>query len=116
TSLLRRHRRFVHWEAVRRLRGVRSFPTRRSSDLALLLGRLQREAHLQGRRRLPAQRQIYFFVFGGPSVPGHLRASPRPQRTHQRSEEHTSELQSLAYLVCRLLLEKNTVQRAAAAL
>src|SRR2546425_9377237 len=27
-----------------------------------------------------------------------------PART--RSEEHTSELQSLAYLVCRLLLEK----------
>src|SRR2546425_4908790 len=26
--------------------------------------------------------------------------------SHQRSEEHTSELQSLAYLVCRLLLEK----------
>src|SRR2546425_5990579 len=25
---------------------------------------------------------------------------------HPRSEEHTSELQSLAYLVCRLLLEK----------
>src|SRR2546425_7677027 len=30
---------------------------------------------------------------------------------HGRSEEHTSELQSLAYLVCRLLLEKkkNTI-------
>src|SRR5687767_15634294 len=28
--------------------------------------------------------------------------APRPSR----SEEHTSELQSLAYLVCRLLLEK----------
>src|SRR2546425_3321462 len=27
-------------------------------------------------------------------------------RAQQRSEEHTSELQSLAYLVCRLLLEK----------
>src|SRR2546425_8268088 len=27
-------------------------------------------------------------------------------RARQRSEEHTSELQSLAYLVCRLLLEK----------
>src|ERR1041384_8705240 len=27
-----------------------------------------------------------------------------------RSEEHTSELQSLAYLVCRLLLEKNRRQ------
>src|SRR5687767_15529371 len=32
-------------------------------------------------------------------------------KTH-RSEEHTSELQSLAYLVCRLLLEKkkNTIE------
>src|SRR2546425_8759334 len=28
------------------------------------------------------------------------------QVSHIRSEEHTSELQSLAYLVCRLLLEK----------
>src|SRR2546425_7751839 len=27
-------------------------------------------------------------------------------RMSERSEEHTSELQSLAYLVCRLLLEK----------
>src|SRR2546425_1415548 len=27
-------------------------------------------------------------------------------RRNDRSEEHTSELQSLAYLVCRLLLEK----------
>src|SRR2546425_5294630 len=27
-------------------------------------------------------------------------------RSTSRSEEHTSELQSLAYLVCRLLLEK----------
>src|SRR2546425_9517405 len=29
-----------------------------------------------------------------------------PTKTNARSEEHTSELQSLAYLVCRLLLEK----------
>src|SRR2546425_2210939 len=28
------------------------------------------------------------------------------ERAQKRSEEHTSELQSLAYLVCRLLLEK----------
>src|SRR3989441_6422 len=34
---------------------------------------------------------------------GLRRASGRPRG---RSEEHTSELQSLAYLVCRLLLEK----------
>src|SRR2546423_5040877 len=30
-------------------------------------------------------------------------------RLAQRSEEHTSELQSLAYLVCRLLLEKKKI-------
>src|SRR2546425_4983184 len=29
-----------------------------------------------------------------------------PEISPARSEEHTSELQSLAYLVCRLLLEK----------
>src|SRR5205823_12474902 len=29
--------------------------------------------------------------------------------TSSRSEEHTSELQSLAYLVCRLLLEKKNI-------
>src|SRR5437763_12008851 len=37
-------------------------------------------------------------------------AAPRRRRrnivTHTRSEEHTSELQSPMYLVCRLLLEK----------
>src|SRR2546425_982017 len=36
---------------------------------------------------------------------------PRDAIRH-RSEEHTSELQSLAYLVCRLLLEKKTVSAA----
>src|SRR2546423_8267427 len=35
------------------------------------------------------------------------------QGTHERSEEHTSELQSLAYLVCRLLLEKKKINRTA---
>src|SRR5215203_5708169 len=33
---------------------------------------------------------------------GAARAAP----SHRRSEEHTSELQSRQYLVCRLLLEK----------
>src|SRR2546425_2773116 len=39
---------------------------------------------------------------------GKIAKSPmawKPARV-KRSEEHTSELQSLAYLVCRLLLEK----------
>src|SRR3712207_6998864 len=32
-------------------------------------------------------------------------------RRHSRSEEHTSELQSRQYLVCRLLLEKKQTER-----
>src|SRR3712207_7521070 len=39
-----------------------------------------------------------------------VSASPLPQilkELRRRSEEHTSELQSRQYLVCRLLLEKN---------
>src|SRR5262245_64678064 len=39
-----------------------------------------------------------------------LRGAPRPRTLRHvaltRSEEHTSELQSLRHLVCRLLLEK----------
>src|SRR3712207_8620464 len=37
---------------------------------------------------------------------GHLRARDAEDR---RSEEHTSELQSRQYLVCRLLLEKKKI-------
>src|SRR3989441_7403432 len=36
----------------------------------------------------------------------HMRIRTEKHRFYARSEEHTSELQSLAYLVCRLLLEK----------
>src|SRR5437764_6192209 len=36
-----------------------------------------------------------------------------PQYPDPRSEEHTSELQSPMYLVCRLLLEKKNPQRPA---
>src|SRR2546425_7600777 len=41
------------------------------------------------------------------SSAGSSKSSARTQRN--RSEEHTSELQSLAYLVCRLLLEKKNL-------
>src|SRR2546425_6189969 len=40
------------------------------------------------------------------SGPVRQRPACRLWLAHGRSEEHTSELQSLAYLVCRLLLEK----------
>src|SRR2546425_9348959 len=35
----------------------------------------------------------------------------RAEERAERSEEHTSELQSLAYLVCRLLLEKKKIKQ-----
>src|SRR2546425_6042879 len=42
---------------------------------------------------------------------GWFHALARTVRLCLRSEEHTSELQSLAYLVCRLLLEKKKYNR-----
>src|SRR3712207_7314331 len=41
--------------------------------------------------------------------PGALRAHGLEVLVQPRSEEHTSELQSRQYLVCRLLLEKKKV-------
>src|SRR3712207_9194072 len=55
-------------------------------------------------RRERAQHEVLEPGLGGP------RVVPLERRQHvegQRSEEHTSELQSRQYLVCRLLLEKN---------
>src|SRR3712207_7067359 len=47
---------------------------------------------------------------GGAVVAAHVRAQDVPEllvtTLVDRSEEHTSELQSRQYLVCRLLLEK----------
>src|SRR5687767_15410860 len=42
----------------------------------------------------------------GPQLAPETQARRALWLFHVRSEEHTSELQSLAYLVCRLLLEK----------
>src|SRR5687767_15601064 len=39
-------------------------------------------------------------------IDGVMLADVSGEEVENRSEEHTSELQSLAYLVCRLLLEK----------
>src|SRR3712207_6955732 len=58
------------------------------------------------RRRLPGPLQGVEELLAGPA-PGRLVAEGRQQA---RSEEHTSELQSRQYLVCRLLLEKKNTQ------
>src|SRR2546423_4338819 len=43
---------------------------------------------------------------GDAKAKAQLRDVSQAMTPQERSEEHTSELQSLAYLVCRLLLEK----------
>src|SRR3712207_7518752 len=52
-----------------------------------------------GDHQLPAPQCAGIAEFGP-------RGAGRQIRAQQRSEEHTSELQSRQYLVCRLLLEK----------
>src|SRR3712207_8176596 len=60
-------------------------------------GRGVRPPRLPGHHRLPAQSRRSARLPGG----------PHPEQAGPvRSEEHTSELQSRQYLVCRLLLEK----------
>src|SRR5437016_10343202 len=55
-------------------------------------------------RRIPLADRGALAVCGHPRV-GHCAARREPAE-NARSEEHTSELQSLTNLVCRLLLEK----------
>src|SRR5438270_7404588 len=82
-------------------RDLHSFPTRRSSDLDLARqGRPRRDRIERGGARGGGLgRRV------GLDLPGEGRG-----RRHQRSEEHTSELQSQSKLVCRLLLEKKTIK------
>src|SRR5205823_7738189 len=64
--------------------------------------------------RRPPRSTLFPYTTLFRSAPVHRRWRPhlgvrrpgRPPHPGPRSEEHTSELQSLAYLVCRLLLEK----------
>src|SRR3712207_8025076 len=61
-------------------------------------------------RRGPLPRRALLLRPGVPRAPAALHAGRRvtsgSQPTKRRSEEHTSELQSRQYLVCRLLLAK----------
>src|SRR3712207_8607692 len=61
-------------------------------------------------RLLARLREVRPVLVGGPAVPG-LRVRGPPAVDVLRSEEHTSELQSRQYLVCRLLLEKKKINQ-----
>src|SRR5687767_15246369 len=87
------------------------FPTRRSSDLR---AQQVHEGELVGAQaglvvvdRPPTVRDHAVRVG---VEPGEDRGPAGRAQRVGRSEEHTSELQSLAYLVCRLLLEKKKKQ------
>src|SRR5205814_2381239 len=64
-------------------------------------------AHLLGQHGLLAEQGESRQVATSAGIRGLLRGGPH----HPRSEEHTSELQSLRHLVCRLLLEKYVYHR-----
>src|SRR5690606_41280154 len=91
--------------ASRDLRDLHSFPTRRSSDLS---------ATCSGRRDPSSTSSATGSSACGRSATKWRRRRRRWTRrsplstapSRQRSEEHTSELQSRENLVCRLLLEK----------
>src|SRR5258705_1998838 len=54
---------------------------------------------------MPVRAALYLRVSTGRQAENDL-SIPDQRRQAKRSEEHTSELQSLRHLVCRLLLEK----------
>src|SRR5207237_1603921 len=87
--------------AYRPLRRLLSFPTRRSSDLRVgvavrLGGDRDVAAGFDGAARARLDRRQRVDLHGC-------------TRHRDRSEEHTSELQSHLNLVCRLLLEKKKI-------
>src|SRR5204863_9809902 len=92
---------------------LHSFPTRRSSDLGYWIAAVD-IANMDGYRGyITANKAVFdkygarFLVRGGERtvVEGHCR-DRIVVIEFERSEEHTSELQSRRDLVCRLLLEK----------
>src|SRR5690242_21433268 len=85
------------------LRDLHSFPTRRSSDLAISLTQTAAEAanSLNCTLTVPANP----LSAAGLATAWQL-GDGCTMTNASRSEEHTSELQSHVNLVCRLLLEK----------
>src|ERR1035441_5431197 len=98
-----------------------TFPSDRLPEVAFLgrsnVGKSSLINALTGHRKLaftsntPGRTQTINFyrideAFHLVDLPGYGYARVPKGFTEQRSEEHTSELQSLRHLVCRLLLEK----------
>src|SRR5439155_19867919 len=105
---------FLHYYGYTRV--LHSFPTRRSSDLASprVVGHLGTWAGGQGHfgqllYHMARYPPIHTWPSGATRWPGVYRWVSG--HVVERSEEHTSELQSRGHLVCRLLLEKKKNQK-----
>src|SRR5690606_42089133 len=90
---------------------LHSFPTRRSSDLGDRTARVHRRTEIHGDPPIDHRRVDRIGVVAAKVVlvvDGRLLEvrKDRDEAAGDRSEEHTSELQSRENLVCRLLLEK----------
>src|SRR5690606_41814869 len=89
---------------------LHSFPTRRSSDLDFVhkLGKVAYHVPCHTRvQNIGLKTRDVLMLIPDTQVDAIERCSG-----HDRSEEHTSELQSRENLVCRLLLEKKKTHRA----
>src|SRR2546425_1560098 len=73
---------------------------------------LFRSGRLARRCRRKSRYSTNFAVLEAVKLPLITRPATPANVNPMRSEEHTSELQSLAYLVCRLLLEKKNKKKA----
>src|SRR5205823_12862178 len=96
---------FFFYSFVRHF-ALHSFPTRRSSDLRPALLRCVEEASDRTPRPVVDRGVLRRWLPPLSVSPICRIETSGAQLGRSRSEEHTSELQSLAYLVCRLLLEK----------
>src|SRR5205823_14728253 len=87
---------------------LHSFPTRRSSDLLSrdLPGQTDQRSVDEAICYLAWARSACMSLGVQALAQAAVLTLAQAAGRRRRSEEHTSELQSLAYLVCRLLLEK----------
>src|SRR5437016_4495560 len=103
------------WDAVLRATGILAlaaiYPAIRWPDVAVLAGFVCLTVFVSGpiSMVLPAAFEPMLMVAGRLYHPLLVTLLAVAGNLYMRSEEHTSELQSLTNLVCRLLLEKKKI-------
>src|SRR5690554_7477622 len=88
-----------------------SFPTRRSSDLKLNFLYKSNDVVRQAKEEFEMNKRLYYEINPMLATNARILRIGEDLGIWDRSEEHTSELQSRPHLVCRLLLEKKKAER-----